>query len=71
MENEKPENQFAFACVNDKYLQEGMTLRNYVAAKALPSVIKHSYGKYGDEVIVEHCFKIADEFLKQSTQNKK
>lgn len=34
-----PENPFAFACVTEQHLQEGMTLRDYFAGQALAGML--------------------------------
>ena len=67
-EEKKPENPFAFAMISaqGEYSQEGMTLRDYFAAKAMQGLISH-YGIDGD--YERECpmksFEIADTMLKQ------
>lgn len=71
MENEKPNNTGAFP--NDWNIEDGMTLRDYFAAKAMQSVLisKHYDSYTGNnglpvpEFIAKESYEIADEMLKQ------
>ena len=59
MNNKK--NPYAFPCVDDEYLQEGMTLTDYFAAKAIPSLIDR---RYTSVYIARRSYEIADAMMK-------
>lgn len=77
MKTEKPKNPFAFSCAtpqgNGIVKQNGMTLRDYFAAKSMQSIIvssKHDNytGNNGMPVpnfVSEQSYLIADAMLKQ------
>lgn len=73
-ENKKPENPMAFPVVGDShsqnYLQEGMSLRDYFAAKAMQCYLKFAIENNGasDKVVAELSFKTADAMLKARKQ---
>lgn len=60
---------YAFACVDSekRYLQEGMTLRDYFAAQALNGLIAHLVGLKGKDVkdYAKRSYQYADAMLKQ------
>jgi hypothetical protein len=52
----KNKDRGAFACIDNEYLQEGLTKREHIASKVLPSVIeKYSKGAFteADEHVVD------------------
>ena len=78
--NEKQDNPMAFPVVGDShsqnYLQEGMTLRDYFAARALSSfngfAVMDENGNHFNpndknypDAVAEMCYKIADAMLTQ------
>lgn len=52
-------------------VSEGMSLRDYFAAQALPAIIKIYEGQFPMHIteIVESAYQIADEMLKNSIKN--
>lgn len=63
----KPENPSAFACAAENGHQEGMSLRDYFAAAALPPL---HFEVHGDSILTTHaaavakyCYEIADAML--------
>jgi hypothetical protein len=64
----KTENPQAFPCVDSSYLQEGMELRDYFAAKAMQGFIStmnptSSLGG-AEDYTAKESYKIADAMLK-------
>ena len=76
-ENKKPENPFAFAMCDDiSFMQHGMTLRDYFAAKAMQGILsaqtemraigmQSNHGHNQVESLCEESYTIADAMLKQ------
>ena len=64
----KDDGGFAFACVDgqNKYLQEGMTLRDYFAAAALQGILagrSPETARFTDDGIVSGAYRMADAML--------
>lgn len=76
-ENKKPSNPYAFSFANDYEIQEGMTLRDYFAGKAMQAMIsnqseierlkKHSPDT--NKAISLIAYTMADKMLKQRELN--
>lgn len=69
MEN-KPNNPSAFPTHPDSnIIDEGMTLRDYFASKAMQATINQmlsrEYSAWEDDAVVEYSYRIADLMLKQ------
>jgi len=71
MDNEKkPENPKAFAAAKEYFVQHGMTLLDYFAAQAMPTMIDtltsqgHSSANCG-ELVAKRAYTIANEMLKE------
>ena len=74
IEEQKPSNPPAFACIdNMSFHQPGMTLRDYFAANAMQSIIDSNYysnctGNNGmpvPEFVAKESYLMADAMLKQ------
>lgn len=72
-EKEEIKNPQAFPCIDTDYLQEGMTLRDYMAAKAMPHIQRSywdgrgiDYEMVGGDAdnIAEQSYLLADAMLK-------
>ncbi len=68
-ENKKPENPFAFPYSDDLngYSQDGMTLRDYFAAKAMQALLIKD-GTINFDIRSIEAYEVADEMLKQREQ---
>lgn len=69
-ENKKPENPNAFACAaGDEFLQEGMSLRDYFAARAMQALIDEPIINNGKsspaEILARQSYIVADAMLKE------
>jgi hypothetical protein len=71
MDNKKkPENPKAFAAAKEYFVQHGMTLLDYFAAQAIPTLIDnftnngHSTANCG-ELVAKRAYTIANEMLKE------
>lgn len=63
----KLNNPAAFPLIDNNYIQEGMTLRDYFASKAMQSVmigIEYNHVK-SSEAVAEWAFAVVDAMLKQ------
>jgi len=78
MEDNKPHNPNAFPLIADDYIQEGMTLRDYFAAKAIQGIFSsqtelRALGAHNDihsiYALVGEAFLIADAMLKEREKN--
>jgi len=71
MEDIKPHNPNAFPLIADDYIQDGMTLRDYFAAKAMiiiPAPIDYMGGKETKNSLIAFCkkaYEVADAMLKE------
>ena len=66
METEENKPYIPRAFPNDYNSEDGMSLRDYFAAKAMPELIKYYYSTYKFlETIPKEAYNIADEMLKQ------
>lgn len=59
----KPTGGPAFPQPTSGVLKEGMTLRDYFAAQALPTVMQEFHKKYESEWIAYAAYKMADAML--------
>lgn len=58
---EDKNNPFAFAAADEDYLQTGMTLTDYFAAKVIQPLIA---SKYSEEYIARKAYDVADAMMK-------
>lgn len=64
-ENKKPSNPYAFPVTDGTtFVNDGMTLRDYFAAKAMIYFIEANHGNFSENA-ASQIFYIADEMLKQ------
>jgi len=66
-------NPLAFPAIDETYLQEGMSLRDYFAAKAMQVYLKMAYDEnsYSNKRISEKSYQIADAMLEERTKQNK
>lgn len=68
MTNVTDHNPLAFAAVTEEtYLQQGMSLRDYFAAKALQAAysLERTHDEYDEQCVAEEVYKMADAMLEE------